>query len=270
MANERPPADSIDVRLQWPSAPLDHDGSDDALSASLVEQPPPAHLVPDPEMPAVEATPDVRAELDAVRSELAALRRAVAGLVARHELHELQSAVGELQGGVSVLLERPTGGSAKSVELSAIRAELATVRERLEGSVDLSEIPAELAKVREQLEGAGDLSEVRAELAAVREQLDGSGDLGEVRAELAAVRKQLEGSSSPHAPDLDPLSEELSGLREEVSGLREEVAALRRRIPVRSDRPPMHLSEDQLQQLAVEIAARLDGRQEPRARHRAR
>ena len=250
MANERPPADSIDVRLQWPSAPLDHDGSDDALSASLVEQPPPAHLVPDPAMPAVEATPDVRAELDAVRSELAALRRAVAGLVARHELHELQSAVGELQGGVSVLLERPTGGSAKSVELSAIRAELATVRERLEGSVDLSEIPAELAKVREQLEGAGDLSEVRAE--------------------LAAVRKELEGSSSPHAPDLDPLSEELSGLREEVSGLREEVAALRRRIPVRSDRPPMHLSEDQLQQLAVEIAARLDGRQEPRARHRAR
>ena len=142
MAKERPPADSIDVRLQWPSSPLDDDGSEPASA------PPPATESDDASTPPVEPTHDIYADLAAVRSELSGLRRAMGLVVARDELHELQASINELQGDMSAVLDRRVTGSSKGGELKAIRAELAAIRQLVEGSESLPALEPLVEEVR--------------------------------------------------------------------------------------------------------------------------
>jgi len=143
METDRPghDEDDIDVRLEWPSAPLTGD-----RSGQLVAEPAPE--------PVPTAGDDVDTALAAVRSDLVSLRHAVEDVGGHVHLRELHTTIDELRGELfelrravlerKVTVARPTGEDADSIraeladflaplieEVGGLREEVSSLRRRI-------------------------------------------------------------------------------------------------------------------------------------------
>jgi hypothetical protein len=148
-------------------------------------------------------------------------------------------------------------------DLAAVRSELASLRQAVDDvgdRVQLRQLRATIDELR------GDVSGLRRAVLEWPELEQVSGDVAGLRSDMSTL---LDASRSGVAPSGEGLQlGALAPLVEEVAALRGEVASLRRRIALRADGAPV--GDDQLEQIADQVAERMAVRPAKAAGGRAR
>ena len=183
-----------------------------------------------------------------VRAEVAALGQLLDALAERVAKTDPAARLGELTSRLAALEEAATATS----ELDELRRRLDTLSQQVGApSEDVSELRAELAALRERLDGFAERST----------EAESTGQLDELSSRLAALEEAV---AAPKATDeLDEIRRELAVLSEQAGAPAEDVAHLRTELAalaLRLDTIPDHTGSDpeltdRVEQLASEVAA---------------